>query len=83
MRILVQVSSGCVYTQLWHPDVHLLEGKGMWLDSVNGGEMGPMRSKAEHSCTSQLISEGTDPVKAKVFHEEERNRDLTLIKSAS
>lgn len=65
------------------PDVHLLEGKGMWSDNVDSGEMGLIQCKAEHTCTSQLISERADLLKAKVFHEEERNWDLTLITSAS
>lgn len=83
MQILGQVSCGCAYTQLWHPDVHLLQVKGLWSDSVASGEMGPTRCKAEHTCTSQLISEREYLVKAKVFHEEERNQDFALIASAS
>jgi len=72
MRNFVQVSSGCVYTELWHPEVHLLEGKGMWSDGVGRGQMRPTQCKAEHTWPSQLVSEGADLVKAKAFHEEEK-----------
>lgn len=57
-------------------------GIQMWSDSVDGREMGPMQNKTEHTCTSQFISERADLVKAKVFHEEDRNWDLTLSMSA-
>lgn len=56
-------------------------GIWMWSENVDGREMGLMQNKTEHACTSQLISERTDLVKAKVFHEEDRKWDLTLSMS--